>query len=79
MNLAWLTRNKNNFLTFVETIAETKNRAIMQTTFVNSLFEQYWETYQMKIFWVQFVPYLLFIIFMLQYTIFELRDQEWIN
>ena len=51
MPLGWLTRieSEEKFLGLVRILNSTSNKAILQTAFVNSLLEGYWETYKAKI------------------------------
>ena len=43
------------------------------------MFEEYWEFYQQQIFWTQFVPYVVFLISMVQFMVFSLRDKDWLD
>ena len=45
MNLKWMVSDKKNFLDFIKILKDTKNKAILQTAFVNSLFETFWSKY----------------------------------
>ena len=79
MGLRWMRRNKGNFLTLVLKINKSKNSAILQTTFVNAIFEEYWEFYQIQILYTQFVPYVIFLIAMVQFMVFSIRDRDWLD
>lgn len=45
MEIKWLKRNGNDFLTLVEILNDTKNNAIFPTAFVSSLLSGYWDMY----------------------------------
>ena len=60
MNLNWLTRKKTSdtfeqeepdFLDLVEILNETTNQSVIQTKFVSSLLQTYWDIYKWGIFW----------------------------
>ena len=51
MNIRWLKREGKNFLDLIEIIKDTRNEALLQTSFVNSLFEKYWSVFQKRIFY----------------------------
>ena len=58
MNLNWLTRKTSDkseqdpdFLDLVEILNDTTNQSVIQTKFVSSLLQTYWDIYKWGIFW----------------------------
>ena len=78
MPLGWLTRidSEENFLGLVRILNNTSNKAILQTDFVNSLLEGYWETYKAKILITQFVPFLFYLGSMINWMVYALDDDS---
>ena len=62
MPINWLIRNDKSFLDLVPIIdkAAEKNQALLETSFVSSLLDVFWDAYKNKIMWEQFIPFLLY-------------------
>ena len=50
MEIKWLHANDKDFLSLVEILNDTKNKAILRTEFVSSLLSGYWDRYFEQIF-----------------------------
>lgn len=50
MEIKWLHACNRDFLSLVEILNDTKNKAILRTEFVSSLLSGYWERYCEQIF-----------------------------
>lgn len=79
MNLKWLTRGDKNFLDLIEFVKDNKNRDLLQTAFINSLFTTYWKVFQARIYWTQFVPFVVYLAAMINFILFILTFYTEIN
>lgn len=76
MPISWLTRNNKSFLELVPIIdkAAEKNQALLETSFVSSLLDVFWDGYKNKIMWEQFIPFLLYQLTMINFMMFSLQE-----
>ena len=84
MHIGWLMtmtgeaseREPKNFLSLVKILNEVSNKDILQTNFVDSLIENYWEIYKDKIMKTQFIPFCIYLVSILFWFMFTMRDDE---
>lgn len=78
MNLKWMVSDNKNFLDFIKILKDTKNKAILQTAFVNSLFETFWSKYQARIFYTQMLPFIFYLISTIQFLVWNFtKGDKW--
>ena len=75
MPLGWINQNAN-FLDFVPILNKTSNKAILETELVNNLIRAYWDYYKELIINTQFIPCVLYLIFMLNWIMYALNDSN---
>ena len=66
MSLQWMEREGGNFLSFVKILNNAPNKSILQTKFSDVIFENFWWTYQKRIFWTHLWPFVFTCAFVAQ-------------
>ena len=76
MDIQWLRRQGRNFLNLVRvlTVYDAKNQQLLQTKFVSSLLEAFWETYKQRILWEQFIPFCCYLFVIVNFMALTLHD-----
>ena len=79
MDLSWLFRGKLEFLNLVKVIEAFERDSLFQTIFINSLTQENWIRYLMKIVLVTFLPWLSYTISSVIYFAYSLDDRNKYN
>ena len=75
MPINWLNRLNHSFLDLVPIIdkAAAKQDSLLETSFVSSLLDVFWDVYKNRIMWEQFIPFFIYQCAMINFMMFSLQ------
>ncbi len=76
LDLGWMYSNRKSFLDFVLVMDSCKRKDLLMTEFVKTMLNVFWDEHKRQIFWLGFVPYLLYISLILYYFVNVVCNDE---